>query len=54
MHPDTCDEWHQQEVDCELLPQTDWFSTLTDIAYSNPSLWTKKDVLEYNRIFEGL
>lgn len=52
MSPNTCDEWHQEDVDCELLPQVDWFSTIADITYGEK--WTKKDVLEYNRIFEGL
>lgn len=53
MHPDTCDEWHHQDDDCELYPQTNWFETLTDIAYGETN-WTKKDILDYNRIFEGL
>ncbi len=53
MAPDLCDEWHQEDVECELLPKVDWLSTIADIAYGETA-WTKKDVLDYNKIFEGL
>ena len=53
MYPNTCDDWHQEDVECELVPQIDWLSTCAEIAYCGTG-WTKKDVLEYNKIFEGL
>lgn len=53
MTVDMCDEWHQHEIECGLYPETDWFLTCTDIAYCGTG-WTKKDLLEYNKIFEGL
>lgn len=53
MYPDLCDDWHQDAVECEIYGQVDWFSTCADIAYGETG-WTKKDQLEYNRIFEGL
>lgn len=51
MYPDECDEWHLQEEDCSL-PQVNWLETCATIAYGTS--FTKKDLLEYNRIFEGM
>ena len=50
---DMCDDWHHDDVECEVNPQEEFFLTMCDIAYSGTG-WTKKDVLEYKRIFEGL
>ncbi len=52
MYPDMCDEWHLEDVECIKNPQEDYFSTALNIVYG--SGWTKKDRLEYNRIFEDL
>lgn len=52
MYPDLCDDWHQEDVDC-TLPKVNWLETCATIAYGETN-WTKKDLLEYNKIFEGL
>jgi len=54
MTVDMCDEWHHQDVACEVNPQDEFFADMVEIAYSGVTQWTKKDRLEYNRIFEGL
>lgn len=53
MYPDTCDDWHQDDVECVQL-QEDYLTTIASIVYGPESNWTKKDLLDYNRIFEGL
>lgn len=52
MYPDMCDDWHQDDVECNL--QENYFKTVVDILYGPETNWTKKDRLDYNRIFEGL
>lgn len=53
MYPNLCDELDEDfESDVEL--QEDYFKTAISILYGPETLWTKKDVLEYNKIFEEL
>jgi hypothetical protein len=52
MYPNIVDDWHLEDADCIKDPQEDFFKTAINIVYGER--WTKKETLEYNRIFEDL
>ncbi len=48
------DDYHHQDDDCVINTQENYFNVAVDLIYGSGLSWTKKDLVDYNKIFEGL